>query len=120
VQDYIRRIDWNWVRNEIPVTTSQNCDPATDPQSVANQWEYCWWSCNRCRWESDVAVCPTKGDWGLTFDDGPVEATPQLLDYLATDGTKATFFVTGTQVLQFPDIVRRIANEGHEIGIHTW
>ncbi|SMQ53269.1 unnamed protein product [Zymoseptoria tritici ST99CH_3D7] len=120
VQQYIAQIDWNWVRNNISQTTSQYCDPATDPESVALQWENCWWSCNQCRWESDVYVCPTKGEWGLTFDDGPTAATPELLDELASDGTTATFFVTGTQILLFPDTLRRIANEGHEIGIHTW
>ncbi len=57
----------------------------------------------------------------LTFDDGPhPEHTPRLLDVLAEGGVKGTFFVIGEQTLRHPKLVRRIAEEGHEIGNHTW
>lgn len=57
----------------------------------------------------------------LTFDDGPhPEFTPTLLDNLAASDIQATFFIVGTKAEQYPEIVRRIAAEGHEIGNHTW
>ncbi|MBM3785801.1 MAG: polysaccharide deacetylase family protein [Acidobacteria bacterium] len=56
----------------------------------------------------------------LTFDDGPSERTSELLDVLAAYKTKSTFFVCGKNAVRFPEIVRRIASEGHEIGNHTW
>ncbi|MBV9128427.1 MAG: polysaccharide deacetylase family protein [Verrucomicrobia bacterium] len=57
----------------------------------------------------------------LTFDDGPhATFTPRLLDVLKAHGVKATFFVIGMNVEQNPDVLRRIAAEGHEIGNHTW
>lgn len=57
----------------------------------------------------------------LTFDDGPhPEQTPALLDLLAAAHAKATFFVVGERAAQHPDIVRRIAREGHAIGNHSW
>lgn len=57
----------------------------------------------------------------LTFDDGPhPEHTPQLLDVLAEVGARGTFFVVGERAEQHPDLIRRIANEGHELGNHTW
>ena len=57
----------------------------------------------------------------LTFDDGPhPEHTPRLLDVLAERHLKATFFVIGELAAQHPDLVRRIAAEGHELGNHTW
>lgn len=57
----------------------------------------------------------------VTFDDGPhPEHTPRLLDALARTSARATFFVIGERAEQHPDIVRRIANEGHELGNHTW
>ena len=57
----------------------------------------------------------------LTFDDGPhPEHTPRLLDVLAAAGAKGTFFVIGEQTLRHPKLVRRMADEGHEIGNHTW
>lgn len=57
----------------------------------------------------------------LTFDDGPNEEfTPQLLDILAKHDVKATFFVVGAYVDEFPDAARRIVNEGHIIANHTY
>lgn len=56
----------------------------------------------------------------LTFDDGPSRYTPALLDALAEYGIKATFFMLGKNVQLFPEIVRRIQAEGHEIGNHSW
>lgn len=57
----------------------------------------------------------------LTFDDGPhPEHTPRLLDRLAEFGARGTFFVVGERAEQYPELVRRIADEGHELGNHTW
>ncbi|TXT38504.1 MAG: polysaccharide deacetylase [Planctomycetota bacterium] len=57
----------------------------------------------------------------LTFDDGPhPEHTPRLLDVLAEAGVRGTFFVVGERAEQLPELVRRIADEGHELGNHTW
>ena len=56
----------------------------------------------------------------LTFDDGPSEGTPALLDLLAQEGIRGTFFQCGLNVLRHPDIARRVAEAGHEIGNHTF
>lgn len=56
----------------------------------------------------------------LTFDDGPWPYTPELLDTLKKHKAKATFFVVGRKVANRPELTRRIAKEGHEIGNHTW
>lgn len=57
----------------------------------------------------------------LTFDDGPAEPfTADLLDLLKAQGVKATFFVIGEHVLEYPNLVRRIYNEGHDIGNHSF
>jgi peptidoglycan/xylan/chitin deacetylase (PgdA/CDA1 family) len=56
----------------------------------------------------------------LTFDDGPhPDVTPRLLDLLKARGVRATFFVIGREAARHPDIVRRIAAEGHALGNHT-
>ena len=55
----------------------------------------------------------------LTFDDGPAAYSPHLLDVLESEGIHATFFMLGRQVLAHPDIVRRVAQSGHDIGIHS-
>src|SRR2546429_5938395 len=57
----------------------------------------------------------------MTFDDGPsATLTPKLLDLLAAHHIKATFFVTGENVAEHPEIVPRAAREGHEIANHSW
>ena len=57
----------------------------------------------------------------LTFDDGPdPEQTPRVLDTLRAHGVRATFFLIGSKAELHPEIVRRMAAEGHAIGIHTW
>lgn len=57
----------------------------------------------------------------LTFDDGPhPKLTPRLLDMLKERGAKATFYVIGQNVAQYPEIVQRMVAEGHEIANHTY
>lgn len=57
----------------------------------------------------------------LTFDDGPSAAwTPTLLDGLKERGVKATFFLIGENADKNPEIVKRMAEEGHLIGNHTY
>lgn len=57
----------------------------------------------------------------LTFDDGPSPVwTPQILDELKKADVKATFFMLGEHVKKYPDVARRVAEEGHEIGNHTY
>ncbi|MZQ85373.1 polysaccharide deacetylase family protein [Paenibacillus sp. 5J-6] len=63
----------------------------------------------------------TKDGIALTFDDGPdPEFTPQLLDLLSKYQVKATFFVLGSKAEKYPDIIQRIHQEGHLVGIHNY
>jgi peptidoglycan/xylan/chitin deacetylase (PgdA/CDA1 family) len=57
----------------------------------------------------------------LTFDDGPdPEVTPGVLDALAQQGARATFFVIGRSLVEHEKLARRIVAEGHELGNHSW
>ena len=55
----------------------------------------------------------------LTFDDGPGPYTARLLDILKERQVPATFFVLGTRVDSYPEIIKRMGAEGHEIGNHS-
>jgi peptidoglycan/xylan/chitin deacetylase (PgdA/CDA1 family) len=55
----------------------------------------------------------------LTFDDGPSESTPELLEILGRYGVPATFFQCGANVRRLRQISREVASSGHEIGNHT-
>ena len=56
----------------------------------------------------------------LTFDDGPSNVTPMILDTLKKENVKATFFVLGKMVEQKPDMVKRMYDEGHFIANHGY
>ncbi len=57
----------------------------------------------------------------LTFDDGPKPGvTDKILDLLKKECLKATFMLVGQQAQQYPDLVKRIAAEGHTVGYHSW
>ncbi len=57
----------------------------------------------------------------LTFDDGPDNKnTPAILDILRAENVPATFYVLGAMVEAYPDVLKRIFNEGHAIGNHSY
>jgi|GEM_PF-1061773 len=60
------------------------------------------------------------GVLALTFDDGPSEWTPQILDLLAEHGASATFFILGAAIAGAERTLERALAEGHELGLHSW
>ena len=63
---------------------------------------------------------PSKKLVALTFDDGPGDYTEELLDILAENEVKATFFVVGNRINKEPDALKRMVADGHEIGGHSY
>jgi peptidoglycan/xylan/chitin deacetylase (PgdA/CDA1 family) len=69
----------------------------------------------------DLTGIGTADTVALTFDDGPDAAsTPEFLRTLAELGVPATFFVLGSMAAKAPDLLCRIHEEGHEVGVHGW
>lgn len=64
--------------------------------------------------------CSVPGTVALTFDDGPNNNIPHILDVLKQYNMKATFFLIGYNIYKFPQYVQRIVDEGHQIGCHTY
>jgi peptidoglycan/xylan/chitin deacetylase (PgdA/CDA1 family) len=62
---------------------------------------------------------PSRSALALTFDDGPSESTPALLELLERYNVPATFFQCGANVLRLPAAAREVAAAGHEIGNHS-
>ena len=56
----------------------------------------------------------------LTFDDGPSKLTGQVLDILKKENVKATFFELGEQAQAHPELVKRVVQEGHTLGNHSY
>ncbi len=63
---------------------------------------------------------PDRPSIALTFDDGPSESTPKLLDILARHGVPATFFLCGQNARRLPGVARSLIAAGHEPGNHTY
>ncbi|KAG0054246.1 chitin deacetylase [Gryganskiella cystojenkinii] len=98
----------------IPLHTG--APPACPNPPIPNE---CYWTCENCA-ADDIVACGRPNTWGLTFDDGPSDATPTLLNYLNTNKLSATFFLIGSNVIQYPDTVKREIAEGHHLASHTW
>ena len=66
--------------------------------------------------------CDVDGKFlALTFDDGPhPENSPKLLEILKQHNAKATFFILGNNAEKYPVLLKRMKEEGHEIGNHSW
>ena len=76
----------------------------------------------RCAFASDISTAPPKKLVALTFDDGPAPGhTEFILDTLKRHKIRAAFFMIGEQALRHPELVARVAAEGHHlIGNHSW
>ncbi|KAL3455968.1 hypothetical protein BJX64DRAFT_297111 [Aspergillus heterothallicus] len=67
-----------------------------------------------------ITNCLEPNTIALTLDDGPSEYTDHILDLLRSYDARATFFVLGEAAQEHPDILRRMQDEGHQIGSHTF
>jgi peptidoglycan-N-acetylglucosamine deacetylase len=70
---------------------------------------------------SEVKLSKAEKVIALTFDDGPWKgSTEKILDILKQDNIKATFFVVGQVLQEYPDLGKKIVTDGHVIANHTW
>lgn len=89
---------------------AENQTPAADPGAPALLSKY------GGAWLGD----PSEKKIYLTFDEGYENGyTPKILDVLRDNGVKAAFFITGPYLKGHQDLVRRMVEEGHEVGNHT-
>ncbi|KAG0042039.1 chitin deacetylase [Gryganskiella cystojenkinii] len=113
VQQWLSEIDLTGA----PSIELNSGDPPNCPDTVLE--DVCYWTCEDCA-NDDIVTCPDKDVWGLTFDDGPTSATPDLLQFLDQQNVKATFFLIGSNVVQYPELVMQEVQAGHHLASHTW
>lgn len=103
-----------------PITKERS--PVLDPQKQVNEKSKLTLGQLRRKYKSTfVTNGPDVKRVALTFDDVPdPRFTPQILDILKEYGVKATFFVNGQRVLNHPKLAKRIHDEGHVIGNHSF
>ncbi|CEP17107.1 hypothetical protein [Parasitella parasitica] len=130
VQAVINALDWS----KVPGSPVRKADSKGDLTMTGydSSDPDCWWSATGCVTSKnasippDVAACPTVGDWGLTYDDGPLTsdagtwAEPNLYDFLAKQNQKAGLFYIGSNVIAAPAAAQRALADGHTLCVHTW
>ncbi|CAG8673611.1 16728_t:CDS:2 [Dentiscutata erythropus] len=95
--------------------TSVSPAPVNISCPTGNSDSYCRTDCSGCVRSNDIIEY-----WGLTIAGGPCPFTSTVLDFLDTQNIKVTFFVVGSRVYQYPEILQRILKSGHGIGILNW
>ncbi|KAG5724345.1 Chitin deacetylase [Termitomyces sp. T112] len=73
----------------------------------------------KCRIPGDIWDAPANY-FGISFDDGPTEASPRLLQFLEAHNQKATHFMIGVNIIENPQLFLDIFHAGHDIAVHTW
>ncbi|KAF9158887.1 hypothetical protein DFQ26_007130 [Actinomortierella ambigua] len=115
VKQWLAELNLTGIPNLPVVPFTDNGDPK-DPSAVPA--DACDWTVTNCI-NKDLTVCP-KGAWGLTYDDGPTQYSPQLYDFLDTTQQKATLFYIGGNVIQYWQSALRACEAGHQLAVHTW
>ncbi|KAI7893013.1 uncharacterized protein EV154DRAFT_417565 [Mucor mucedo] len=140
VKAVIKQINWHLVPDYVPKTMLDYDLDQTHYDEEKD--DTCWWTSTNCvkpkltYLPQDYYTCPTKGDWGLSYDDGPLNmrteydgedfemenrfAEPRLYNFLAKENVTSTLFYIGSNVLTYPDAARRALFNGHTLCSHTW
>ncbi|KAL7313693.1 hypothetical protein PS15m_007405 [Mucor circinelloides] len=131
VQAVIKALDWSKVPGSAVRKADSKGDLSMSGYDSSSDPD-CWWSASGCvksknaSIPADVAACPQAGDWGLTYDDGPLTADagewaePNLYDFLAKENQKAALFYIGSNVIAAPAAAQRALADGHTLCVHTW
>ncbi|GAA6029177.1 hypothetical protein JCM8097_001638 [Rhodosporidiobolus ruineniae] len=121
VKQWLSEIDLDNIP-DIPPTAPGGCSNSSNAAALSEAGEdgRCWWTCGGCTRASDITYCPTKADWGASFDDGPSPYTPRLLNLLEQQNLKSTFFIVGSRAISRPEMLQTEYMLGHQISIHTW
>ncbi|MEV0221391.1 bifunctional polysaccharide deacetylase/glycosyltransferase family 2 protein [Streptomyces sp. NPDC050704] len=105
-----------WTNHEVDAAISRRACTTPVPASVAGGGPVLRFTGDRV----DSASMPAR-TVALTFDGGPDPVwTPRLLDLLRENRAHATFFLYGSRAARYPELVRRIRAEGHDIGSNTY
>ncbi|MDR1790601.1 MAG: polysaccharide deacetylase family protein [Propionibacteriaceae bacterium] len=109
----------------VPVETAPVVDPTTDindPSSLSVDTDPTVepTPSESATPEAEAPNCKKLKCIALTIDDGPVDGTAEVLDLFKEKGIHVTFFVLGKNAKAHQDIIKRMAEEGHVVGNHSW
>jgi peptidoglycan/xylan/chitin deacetylase (PgdA/CDA1 family) len=115
--EWLKDLDLTDIKGRIRSVGSGVCE---DAKCDGTDNDECFESCGSPVAPEDIYGCPNERTWALTFDDGPTNITTQLLDLLDKTNVKVTFCVLGAHAKQYPEIVKRAYESGHQIASHTY
>ncbi|MGT2958034.1 deacetylase [Streptococcus bovimastitidis] len=105
-------------KKEIPF---QNLFDVINPSFLSGKTNRAYEAYQEKKKEEAAAKVAHEKMVALTFDDGPnPETTPRVLELLAKYGAKATFFMLGSKVVANQELVKKVHDNGNEIGNHSW
>ncbi|KAI8336886.1 hypothetical protein BD560DRAFT_359917, partial [Blakeslea trispora] len=116
-EDWLDEIDLSDIVGKVRPVGSGICK---EPKCDGTDNDQCFESCGNVAKPDDIYGCPDEKTWALSFDDGPSNVTIDLLDFLDEADVKVTFCVMGSHAQQYPDILKRAYESGHQIASHTW
>jgi peptidoglycan/xylan/chitin deacetylase (PgdA/CDA1 family) len=96
------------------------CQPDCKGNDTELSCIFCPVHCGLCSDLGHIDRCAQPGTVHLSIDDGPLDSYPFVLDILSQKNVSASFWLIGSNVHGREEIVRRMHNEGHFIGSHTW
>jgi len=98
--------------------SSSNAEGQSYYESSLSQEEICSWTVSKC-YGSDLYHAPS-GIIGLSFDDGITSASSGLYDYLNRHNQSTTHFLIGSNLLDYPELIQKAAEEGNQhFAVHT-
>lgn len=116
-EDWLDGIDFSIVEGRVRPVGSGICE---DAKCDGTDNDECFETCGNTATPDDIYGCPAAKTWALTFDDGPSNFTTALLDALDQTHVKVTFCVMGAHAKQYPEIIKRAYEAGHQIASHTY
>ncbi|KAJ3126741.1 chitin deacetylase [Nowakowskiella sp. JEL0407] len=104
----------------IPRSTYAPSNTGIVAYAVGNAVSNCHYLSAGCVRPTDIFNCEGVGHWGITYDAGPTNLTMGIQDRLSQINASASFFVSGSNALKYPDIVTSHISRGHHIGLYPW
>ncbi|KAG0148342.1 hypothetical protein CROQUDRAFT_694746 [Cronartium quercuum f. sp. fusiforme G11] len=102
------------------VTNGEPSYASYSDAELASPEKVCSWTIAKCVMPDDIVTAP-KGQMGISFDDGPQEATSLLLPFLLKKNQKATHFMIGSRIMDNPNLLKQAVSLNHDhIAAHTW
>ncbi|KAF8581340.1 carbohydrate esterase family 4 protein [Ramaria rubella] len=117
VTQWLKELDGIQIPN-ISINTNK-ADCSSNPKAAVDLTR-CWWTCSGCTHNTDIVMCPTKMDWGVSFNDRPSLYMSLVLNFFEQEKLDATFFIISLSTYWVPTVLQAEYIARHQITVHMW